>query len=138
MIAALSFFFPLLKGLLGDGIVERLLNHKRAMADSANELQKANIEADVKVIEHELSRRSMIKELQLAEMRHDRMWKPKYIVMMVYALYVTGRVSVLLFGLDDYGVAVKPLDPWLEWLGGLVFGYMFLGEKIERAVRGGR
>ena len=134
MIALLGVLFPFVKGLLGDGIVEKLLNHKRDLETNATGLAKANIEADVKTLELELQRRVQIKELQIKEYEHPLLWWPKFLVMFSFALYVTARLAVLTFGLDDFGVAVKPLDAWLEYLAGGVFGYMFLGGELKRIV----
>lgn len=136
MIALLGILFPFVKGLLGDGIVEKLLNHKRDLATNATAIEKANIEADVKTLELELQRRAQIKELQIREYEHPLLWWPKALIMMSVALYVFARFTVKTFGLDDYHVAVAELDAWEAGIASAVMAYLFLGSSLSRAVRG--
>lgn len=136
MIGLLGVLFPFVKGLLGDGLVEKLLTHKRSLAESANELEKAKLDADVRVIEHELSRRAMIKELQLKEYEHPFLWWPKALIMMAVALYVFARFMVKTWGLNDYQIAVAELDTWEAGVASMVLAYLFLGDKIARAMKG--
>lgn len=49
MFALLGLVFPFIKGFLGDGLVEKYLNHKKDLAASANEREKMNLDADVRV-----------------------------------------------------------------------------------------
>jgi hypothetical protein len=136
VIALLGILFPFVKGLLGDGIVEKLLNHKRDLATNATAIEKANIEADVKTLELELQRRAQIKELQIREYEHPLLWWPKALIMMSVALYVFARFTVKTFGLDDYHVAVAELDAWEAGIASAVMAYLFLGSSLSRAVRG--
>lgn len=136
MIALLGLLFPFVKGLLGDGLVEKLLNHKRDLETNATGLAKANIEADVKTLELELQRRGQIKELQLKEYEHPLLFWPKALIMMAVALYVFARFMVKTFGLDDYQVAVAELDAWEAGIASAVMAYLFLGSSLSRAMRG--
>ena len=136
MIALLGILFLFVQGLLGDGIVEKLLNHKRELATNATALAKANIDADLKPLELELQRRGQIKELQLKEYEHPLLWWPKAMIMMAVALYVFARFMVKTFGLDDYQVAVAELDAWEAGIASAVMAYLFLGSSISRAMRG--
>lgn len=135
MFALLGLIFPLVKGLLGDGLVEKFLNHKKDLAASANEREKMNIEADVKVLEFELERRKAIKELQIREYEHPFMWWPKFLLMLFVCLYWAGRFMVKFTGLNDFNVAIAELSDTEAVVSGMVLTYMFLGDKIERMVR---
>lgn len=135
MLGLLGIIFPFVKGFLGEGLVQKYLTHKEALAASANEMEKASLDADIRMASFELQRRQAQRDLQLREMEHPFMWWPKMIIMSVVALYVAARFSVRILGLDDFMIEVKPLDPWEEWVAGLVMAYLFLGNKIERLLR---
>ena len=135
MFALLGLVFPLVKGLLGDGLVEKFLNHKKELAASANEREKMNIDADIKVLEFELERRKAIKELQIKEYEHPFMWWPKFLLMLFVCLYWAGRFMVKFTGLNDFNVAIAELSDTEAVVSGMVLAYMFLGDKIERVFR---
>lgn len=133
MLAVLGLLFPFIKGFLGDGLVEKVLQHKRDLAGSANELEKVKIEADSRAIEYELQRRAMVRDLQLKEYEHPLLWWPKALIMLAVAVYVFARFMVKTWGLNDYGVAVADLDAWEAGVASVVMGYLFLGGEIKRA-----
>lgn len=133
MFALLGLVFPLVKGLLGDGLVEKYLNHKKDQAASANEHEKMNIDADIKVLSFELERRKAIKELQLKEYEHPFMWWPKFLLMLFVCLYWAGRFMVKLTGLNDFNVAIAELSTEEAVVSTMVLTYMFLGDKLTRA-----
>ena len=135
MFALLGLVFPFIKAFLGDGIVEKLLNHKKELAASANEREKMNIEADVKVLEFELERRKAIRDLQIKEYEHPFMWWPKFLLMLFVCLYWAARFMVKLTGLNDFNVAIAELSDTEAVVSGMVLAYMFLGDKISRALR---
>ena len=135
MFALLGLVFPLIKGLLGDGLVEKFLNHKRLAAETASAREKMNLDADMRVIEAELARREMIKELQFKEYEHPYLWWPKFLIMMAVALYWFAKFMHKTFGLADFNVAISDLTTAEEVVSSLVLGYMFLANKIERMVR---
>lgn len=135
MLALLGLLFPFVKGLLGDGLVEKLLEHKRQLAASATELEKVKIEADIKTLDYELQRRAMIRDLQMKEYEHPFLWWPKALIMMAVALYIFARFMVKTWGLDDYGVAVVDLDAWEASVASAVLGYLFLGGEIKRMMK---
>lgn len=132
MLALLGLLFPFVKGLLGDGIVEKLLEHKRQLAASANEMEKAKIDADIKIFDYELQRRQMIRDLQLKEYEHPLLWWPKALIMLAVAIYVFARFSVKTWGLNDFGIAVVDLDTWEAGIASVVMGYLFLGGEVKR------
>lgn len=134
MLALLGVIFPFIKGFLGDGLVEKILEHKRQLAASANEMEKVKIDADIKVIDYELQRRGMIRELQLREYEHPLLWWPKFLIMMAVALYVFARFSVKTWGLGDFQIAVADLDIWEQGIAAGVMTYLFLGGELKRAV----
>ncbi len=123
LLAALPGF--LLK-LAGSGLVDKVLDHKRKQMDTATEQAKIGLQREIKQLENEQDRRKRIAELQALEYQHKWLWIPKFLIMFFGSLYICARLAVLTWGLDDYGVAVKPLDPWLEWVVGSVVIYMFL------------
>ena len=57
MLAILGLVFPLIKSFLGENMIEKLLAHKHALAASANERERAELDADVKILGYELERR---------------------------------------------------------------------------------
>ena len=135
MFALLGLVFPLIKGLLGDGLVEKFLNHKRMAAETASAREKMNLDADVRVIEAELARRELIKELQLKEYEHPYLWWPKFLIMMAVAFYWFATFMHVTLGLADFGVLIPDLTPPQDAVSIMVLAYMFLGQKIERMVR---
>ena len=135
MFALLGLVFPLIKGLLGDGLVEKFLNHKRMAAETASAREKMNLDADVRVIEAELARRELIKELQLKEYEHPYLWWPKFLIMMAVAFYWFATFMHVTLGLADFGVLIPDLTPPQDAVSIMVLAYMFLGSKIERMVR---
>ena len=50
MFAILGLIFPLIKSFLGENLIEKLLAHKQALAASANERERVELDADVKVL----------------------------------------------------------------------------------------
>lgn len=132
ILGILGALFPFVKGLLGDGLVEKILEHKRQLAASANELEKVKIDADIKVLDYEMQRRQMIRDLQLKEYEHPLLWWPKALIMLAVALYVFARFTVKTWGLNDYGVAVVDLDAWEAGVASVVMGYLFLGGEVRR------
>ena len=135
MFALLGLVFPLIKGLLGDGLVEKFLNHKRLAAETANAREKMNLDADMRVIEAELTRREMIRELQIKEYEHPYLWWPKFLIMMAVAFYWFATFMHVTLGLADFGVLIPDLTPPQDAVSIMVLAYMFLGQKIERMVR---
>ena len=136
MLAILGLVFPLIKSFLGENLIEKLLAHKQALAASANERERAELDADVKILGYELERRKAIRDLQLREYEHPALWWPKFLLMLFVCLYWAARFMVKLTGLDDFNVAVAELSQTEAVVSSLVLGYMFLGNKIERIVRG--
>ncbi len=136
MLAILGLVFPLVKSFLGENLIEKLLAHKQALAASASERERVSIEAEVKVLGYELERRKAIRDLQIREYEHPVLWWPKFLLMLFVCLYWAARFMVKLTGLDDFNVAVAELSQTEAVVSSLVLGYMFLGNKIERMVRG--
>lgn len=122
LLAALPGF--LLK-FIGSGTLETVLSHQRAKLDSDNERERIDAGREVKRLENEQDRRKRIAELQALEYQHGWLWFPKFLIMLSVAVYIYARFSVLTWGLDDFGVAVKPLDAWLEYVAGGVVAYLF-------------
>jgi hypothetical protein len=136
MLAILGLVFPLIKSFLGENLIEKMLAHRQALAASANESERVNIDADVKVLGYELERRRAIRDLQIREYEHLFLWWPKFLLMLFVCLYWAVRFMVKLTGLDDFNVAIAELSQTEAVVSSLVLGYMFLGSKIERLVRG--
>lgn len=132
MFALLGLVFPLVKGLLGDGLVEKYLNHKRAQAETASAERKDNINADIKVLEFEVRRRETIKELQLREYEHPLLWWPKFIIMAAVAQYWFAVFVHATLGLQDFNIVIVELTTAQEVVSTMVLTYMFLGNKLER------
>jgi hypothetical protein len=109
---------------------------RAALAASANERERVGLDADVKVLGYELERRRAIRDLQIREYEHPFLWWPKFLLMLFVCLYWAARFMVKLTGLDDFNVAIAELSQTEAVVSSLVLGYMFLGDKIERIVRG--
>ena len=136
MLAILGFIFTVIKSFLGENLIEKMLAHKQALAASANERERVVLDSDVKVLGYELERRKAIRDLQLREYEHPFLWWPKFLLMLFVCLYWAARFMVKLTGLDDFNVAIAELSQTEAVVSSLVLGYMFLGDKIERMVRG--
>jgi hypothetical protein len=136
MPAILGFVFPLIKSFLGENLIEKMLAHRQQLAASAGERERVALEADVKVLGHELERRRAIRDLQMKEYEHPFLWWPKFLLMLFVCLYWAARFLVKLAGLDDFNVAVAELSQTEAVVSSLVLGYMFLGQKLERLARG--
>ena len=136
MLAILGFIFPVIKSFLGENLIEKMLTHKQALAASANERERMELDADVKVLGYELERRRAIRDLQIREYEHPFLWWPKFLLILFVCLYWAARFMVKLTGLDDFNVAIAELSQTEAVVSSLVLGYMFLGGKIERLVRG--
>lgn len=130
----LALLFPFIKSLLGDGLVQSYLNHKKEVMASANEAEKVRIQADVNYAQFELDRRKAQRDLQLKEMEHGYLWWPKFLIMMAVAVYVFARFAVKTWGLGDYGIAVADLDTWEAGVASAVTAYLFLGSEIKRMI----
>lgn len=135
MFALLGLVFPFIKAFLGDNLVEKLLNHKKDLAASANEREKMNIEADVKTLEIELQRRALIRDLQIREYEHGALWWPKFLIMMAVAVYWFAVFTHATLGLGDFGIVIPTLTPEQEYVSMAVLSYMFLDGAIKRVVR---
>ena len=135
MFGLLGLVFPLVKGLLGDGLVEKFLNHKKDLAASANEREKMILDADIKVLEFEVKRRETIKELQLREYEHPYLWWPKFMIMFSVDFYWFAVFMHATFGLSDFGVVIPELTMAQESVSIMVLTYQFIGHKIERMIR---
>lgn len=135
MIPLLGLIFPFVKGFLGDGLVEKYLNHKRELASNATALEKANLETDVRMAELELDRRSQIRQLQIAEYEHPIFRWGKGFLLISVGMYWAARFQVRTWGLDDFGVAIKELTQTEAAVSGMVLAYWFLGDKITRAIK---
>ena len=136
MLAILGLIFPIIKSFLGENVIEKMLVHKQALAASANERERVSLDADVKVLGYELERRKAIRDLQIREYEHPFLWWPKFLLMLLVCLYWAARFMVKLTGLDDFNVGLAELSQTEAVVSSLVLGYMFLGNKIERMVRG--
>lgn len=135
MFALLGLVFPLIKGFLGDGFVEKFLNHKKDLAASANERERMYLEADIKSLEFEVRRREQIKELQLKEYEHPVLWWPKFMIMFSVDFYWFAVFMHATFGLSDFGIVIPELTAPQEAVSIMVLTYQFIGHKIERMIR---
>ena len=134
MFALLGLIFPFVKGLLGDGIVQSYLNHKKDLAATANAAEKVRIQADVNMAAFELTRRQAQKELQIAELPYSEMRRAKALLMWAVALYWFGRFMIEVIGLGDYGVIIHPLSADMDVVSKMILAYLFLDGTIKRVV----
>ena len=135
-LAIAGVLFPFIKGFLGENVIEKVTAQKRLQLESANELEKAKLNADIKAGEQELERKKIIRDLQLREYEHPFLWWPKFLIMMAVALYWFAKFMHKTFGLADFNVAISDLTTAEEVVSSLVMGYMFVGNKIERVFTG--
>jgi hypothetical protein len=130
----LGLIFPFVKSFLGEGLIQKYLDHKKDVMASANEAQKNVLNADVRLAEFELQRRQAQRDLQIKEMEHPWLWWPKFLIMLSVALYVLARFTVKTWGLADYHIAISDLDTWEAGVASIVMAYMFLGGEIKRMI----
>lgn len=124
--------FPLLLKFTGTGVIQTILDNKLEMSKTANAAEKNRLDADVQSLQFELQRRQAQRDLQIKELEHPWLFWPKFLIMLVVALYVAASFSIKTWGLSDFGVVLLPLDPWQQGVAGAVIGYMFLGKPLER------
>jgi hypothetical protein len=125
MFAALGAF--LLK-FATSGIVDKLLDHKRKQLETATEQQKIVLQRDIAKLQDEQDRRKRIAELQALEYQHPVLWLAKFLIMIAVAQYVFARFSVKTWGLDDFNIAVAPLDAWEQGVVVVVLSYIFMSK----------
>jgi hypothetical protein len=113
---------------LGSGVIESVLSHKKQMAETKTASERIRADVEIKSLEGELNRRQLIAELQGKEYRHWALWLPKMLIGLAVAFYIVARFSVKTWGLDDYGIAVSPLDTWEQGVVGIVTAYYFLSK----------
>lgn len=128
----LALLFPFIKSLLGDGIIQSFLNHKKDLAASANGAEKVRLDAEVSMAAYELKRREAQKELQIAELPYSEMRRAKALLMWSVAIYWFARFMVETLGLGDYGVVINELSPTMQAVSLTVLGYMFIDGTIKR------
>jgi hypothetical protein len=132
VIPLLGLVFPFVKAFLGDGLVEKVLAHKRAQAASANEEKRMYLEADIKIIEAESKRREQIAALQAKEYEHPLLWWGKFLLTFNVGMYWACRFFVKWTGLTDFNVAIAELSEPEVVVSGMVLTYWFLANKVER------
>lgn len=129
-----ALVLPVLK-FLGDGVLGKMLAHRRELAASKNEGERIKADLEGKRLEHELKRRQAQRDLQLKEIDHWLFRFGKFGLVATVGAYWMARILARLLGIDDFQVYIKPLDDAEEAVSFMVLGYLFLGEKIERFIR---
>ena len=131
-LAIASALFPFIKGFLGENVIEKVMAQKRLQLESANELEKAKLNADIKAGEQELERKKIIRDLQLREYEHPFLWWPKFLIMFSVDFYWFAVFMHATFGLSDFGVVIPELTPLQQGVSTTVLAYMFIGGDIKR------
>jgi hypothetical protein len=132
MFALLGIVFPFLKSFLGEGIVQSYLNHKKDLAQTANEAEKVKIQADVNMAAYELERRKAQRDIQIAELPYSEMRRAKALLMWSIALYWFARFMIEVLGLGDYNIAIHPLSADMDAVSKMILAYLFLDGTIKR------
>ena len=123
----LAFLPAFLLKFLGSGVIESVLAHKKAMAETKTASEKIRAEVEIKGLENELDRRRLIAELQGREYQHWALWWPKMLMGLAVASYVAASFAAKTLNLTaDYNIVVPDLDVWQQGIAGLVTGYYFL------------
>lgn len=135
MFALLGLVLPFIKMFLGDNVIEKIMAQKRLQMESANELEKAKLGADVRALELEIENRKIKRDLQLKEYEHPFLWWPKFLIMMSVAFYWFTVFAHATLGLADFGIVIPVLTPEQEYVSMAVLSYMFLDGAIKRVVR---
>jgi hypothetical protein len=135
LLPLIGAIFPFILRFFGENTIEKVLAQKRLQMESANELEKAKLAADVKYGEQLIEEKRIKRDLQLKEYEHPFMWWPKWLVMMAVASYWFWLFTARTYGFDDFGIVIKDLSPEEKFVSGLVLAYWFLGDKIERVLR---
>jgi hypothetical protein len=135
LLPLIGAIFPFILRFFGENTIEKVLAQKRLQMESANELDKAKLAADVKYGEQLIEEKRIKRDLQLKEYEHPFLWWPKWLVMMAVASYWFWLFTARTYGFDDFGIVIKDLSPEEKVVSGLVMAYWFLGDKIERVIR---
>lgn len=132
MLSLIGLFFPFIKGLLGENIIQSYLKAKNDALVLASDERKAGIQADVTMASFELQRRAAQRDLQIAELPYAEMRRPKALLMWAVALYWFGRFIIEVLGLGDFGVVIHPLTADMDIVSKMILAYMFLDGTIKR------
>ena len=115
--------------LLGSGIIEKVLDHKRKLLDTATEQQRIKLQGEIAVLEAEKSRKARIAELQALEYQR---WETRLVKMMLgfpVAVYVSASFIVAALNLTgDFNIVVPDLNAWQQAYALGVSGYYFLSK----------
>ncbi len=131
----LGLLFQFLPSLLGGNLIEKVLAHKREQLASANEKEKAQLEAEIKYGEQLLEEKRIKRDLQLKEYEFPIFRYPKAILMLSVAAYWASRFIARTLGLDDFSIEIKDLSDPEAAVSMMVLTYWFLDGAIKRVVR---
>lgn len=135
MLGLIGILFPFLRSFLGEGVINSYIHAQTERMNSASEVDKVWIKAQVDAASFELKRRQAQRDLQIAEMPYASMRWPKSMIMWAVALYWFGRFMIEALGLGDYGVVIHELSPTMDVVSKTVLAYMFLDGSIQRIMR---
>lgn len=132
----LGVVLPFALKFLGEGVIGKMLSHRRELKESANERERIRLEHEIKILDHEVRRRDQQRDIQLKEMEHPFLWWPKFALSMAVCGYWATRFLVKMLGLDDFGIAVSALSTEEAAISGIVVGALYLPVAWKNALRG--
>jgi hypothetical protein len=135
ILSLLSTVFPFVLKFLGTNSVEKVIAYKQAQMESATELKKAELNADIEMMKQENERKKMVRDLQLKEYEHPMMWWPKFILFFSICMYWSMKFTVKWVGLDDFGVEITPLDASEENVSLMILSYLTLENRVNSWIK---
>ena len=132
----LGILLPFALKFLGEGVIGKMLSHRREIKKSANERDRIRLDHEIKILDHEVKRRDQQRDIQLKEMEHPYLWWPKFALSMSVCGYWAARFLVKMLGLGDFGVAVSALSTEEAAVSGIVVGALYLPVAWKKAIRG--
>lgn len=126
--------FSFLLKFLGGGIIQSLITARQNELASANATRRIQIQAELDQLNAETDRRKIAASLQQSEDQYTIMRFGKGVLMLLVGLYWAGRFAAKLFGFDDFGVYIKPLDVEEIQVSTMILAYWFVSSTVRQIV----
>ena len=134
----MSFILSLVLRLAGSGLLDKVLGHLRAKAESEVERERIGATVAIEEVKAELARRQAQRDVLIAEQGRlvTSLMRPAFAYPL--ALYYAAVIADSLF-LFDWNVAAlpAPIGEWSGWIISAIF-LSESGERITRTIMGRR
>ena len=131
----IAVFLPFILKFLGEGAIQSWLNAKVTMANSAAEVDKTYINAQVTAMQFELKRWEAQRDLQIAGLPYASMRWPKSFLMWCASIYWGCRLLAEGLNVASFKVVISDLSPAAAGVSATILGYMFLSGDVQKIMR---